>query len=700
MSKDNTKKTMVEGKTELTVRESAAKHRATSASKSRDDGERLKAVNETLLSILKETSTSDGVNFFKLLLERLADVLGFRYAMVTEVIGEEQSSAKSLVFYANGEVVDNFEYSLVGTPCSEVVDTGLCIYPSRARELFPEDEYFKDMDIESYVGVPLVDSKGVVIGMLIAFDTKPIEDVEFCLTIFTIFALRAGFELERVRLESERQRSAELLEAIMDNCPAAIYIKDPDGRLLFVNRWLSRLPGFNKKEAVGLTDYDILPKDVVDRFRENDILTLESGSAQTFEEVLRHSDGIEQIFLTVKFPLPSVPGAICGISTDITDRKRMESEIVRARKLESIGTLAGGIAHDLNNVLLGVLGNASIAKAHLRTDDKVWALLDDIEKSANRVKVVTRQLLTFSKSDVMIKELVEAGQLIRNTSTLLLKGHDIELDIEIPEGLFSVEVDEVMIGQVLEHIILNAAHSMPDGGTVKLKAGNTTLAEGELPPLVSGKYVRIDIEDNGAGIPNESLPLVFDPFFTTKERASGLGLSVSYSIVRKHGGSVTVESKLNEGSVFSIYLPAVEPASHETISRDDKVELRGKVLVMDDEDIIRDASGEMLQMIGLEADFALDGMEAIEMYKASKEAGTPYIAVIMDLTIPNGLGGKEAMERLVKIDPNARVVVSSGYSGDPIMENFKAYGFSAVLIKPYKFDEFSRVVKSVIIDSD
>jgi PAS domain S-box-containing protein len=299
----------------------------------------------------------------------------------------------------------------------------------------------------------------------------------------------------------------------MDNCPAMIYIKDSDGRIIFVNRWLATMPGFKGKQIVGLTDHDIMPKDVADRLRENDILTLESGSPQTFEEVIRQPDGTELTHLSIKFPLPSMPGAVCGISTDITERKRMEDELVRARKLESIGTLAGGIAHDFNNVLLGVLGNASIAKAYLHSDHKAWSLLDDIERAAERAKRVTRQLLTFSRGDVMIKEVVETGPLVYSTSKLLLGEHDIELDADLPEDLWSVEVDETMIGQVMEHIMLNAAHSMPDGGTVELRGSNVTVAEGAVPPLEPGKYAKIDIVDHGLGIQEESLPLLFDPFF-------------------------------------------------------------------------------------------------------------------------------------------------------------------------------------------
>jgi PAS domain S-box-containing protein len=675
---------------DVAASETAAEYPAVSL----DAASRLRAVNETLLSILQETSTSEGVDFFRLLLKKLADTLGFRYAMVAEVVDEERSRARSLAFFADGQIAENMEYDLDGSPCYEVLGTGLRIYQDKARELFPQDQCFIDLEIESYIGIPLVDSKGVVLGILNAFDVNRIEDVEFCRTIFTVFALRVGFELERLRFESERRQSTELHEAVMDNSNAAIYVKDSEGRLLFANRRLLSL--FNDKQVIGLTDHDILPKELADSCRESDILTLESGSPQTFEESLRHADGTEQIFLTVKFPLPSMPGAICGISTDITERRKMEGELVRAKKLESIGTLAGGIAHEFNNVLLGVLGNASMAKAYLKSDHKVWSLLDDIERAAERAKIVTRQLLTFSRGDVMIKEIVEVGPLVYSTSKILLGEHDIELKADLPEGLWGVEVDETMIGQAVEHIMLNAVHSMPEGGIVELRGSNVTVTEGEVPPLEPGKYVKIDIVDHGTGIPEENLPQLFDPFFTTKERASGLGLAVAYSVVRKHGGCITVESKVAKGSVFSLYLPGMEIVAEQHKQGVDRVRQEGRVLVMDDEDIIRDVSGEMLKLLGFEVDFALDGVEAIKLYKAAKESGVPYRAVIMDLTIPNGMDGKEAIGELIRFDPDAKVVVSSGYSRDPIMANFTEHGFSAVLVKPYRFDEFSRVVLSVV----
>jgi len=395
------------------------------------------------------------------------------------------------------------------------------------------------------------------------------------------------------------------------------------------------------------------------------------------------------------------PVKMSGTVQDITERKRLDAELLRAQKLETIGGLAGGIAHDFNNLLLGIIGNVSLAKNFVKPDDKVFSFLNNIEKTAMRTKDLTRQLLTFSKGGEPIREAAPVNQLIKDCAALVLRGSNIECKYDFPEGLHNVEIDEGQISQVFNNLILNARHAMLGNGgrIIDISARNVRLAGTEGVPLNEGDYVRITVKDSGSGIAPEIIRKIFDPFFTTQERASGLGLAISYSIIKKHGGHICVESREKCGASFDVYLPALTVARAERADRpavEPAAHGSGKVLVMDDEDVVRDVSGEMLKLLGYDSDFATDGRQAVEMYKKAWDAGTPYAAVIMDLSIPGGTGGKDAIVKLLEIDPGVKAIVSSGYSKDPIMSNFRKYGFSDVIAKPYRVSEFSRIVKGVI----
>ena len=394
------------------------------------------------------------------------------------------------------------------------------------------------------------------------------------------------------------------------------------------------------------------------------------------------------------------PVKITGTVHDVTEKKRLDAELLRAQKLDTIGVLAGGIAHDFNNLLLGIIGNVSLAKNFIRPDDRVFSFLNNIEKTAMRTKDLTSQLLTFSRGGEPIKEVLPIKQLIKDCAALVLRGANIECRYDIADNLFNVAIDEGQISQVLNNIILNARHaSLTAGGRViKIDAKNVHVTSADANPLPDGDYVRITIKDSGPGIAQNIIHKIFDPFFTTQERASGLGLAVSYSIVKKHSGYIGVESKPGQGASFDIYLPATAAfkAAESSPGLYVSDSGTGKVLVMDDEEVVLDVSCEMLKLIGFKSEVAYSGKQVIEMYKKAWDAGAPYAAVIMDLTIPGGMGGKEAIAQLLEINPEVKVIVSSGYSKDPIMSDFKKYGFAGVLAKPYRVSEFSRVVRDIL----
>ena len=493
----------------------------------------------------------------------------------------------------------------------------------------------------------------------------------------------------------EKRKTTDLLRAIVDNTMAVIFLKDGDGRHIHVNRSFEevfRLPGGT---ALNRTNHEIFPKEIADAIQENDRKVRESSSPLVFEEDILHADGTPHTYLTVKFTIPSIPGSVCGIATDITERKMIDRELLKAKKLESIGVLAGGIAHDFNNLLSGIIGNVSVAKALTGADGKVHSLLGEIEKAALRSKDLTKQLLTFSRGGEPIRERVDIAQLVEDSARLVLRETGVQCSFSFQQGLKEAEADPGQLSQVMNNIVLNAAQAMGNDGRMEVKAGNVTVGANGPLPLKEGDYVLVSIIDHGPGIPKKVLGRVFDPFFTTKERASGLGLAISYSIVKKHGGAIIAESS-KDGATFSVYLPVAAKKAEARPVSDTIVRGSGRILVMDDEELVRDTTASMLELLGYDAAFAEDGARAVELYKEAIRDSAPFEAVILDLTVPNGMGGLDTLHELLKIDPRVKAIVSSGYSKAPVMSDYRKHGFSGVITKPYRVGEFGRALKAVL----
>jgi CheY-like chemotaxis protein len=359
--------------------------------------------------------------------------------------------------------------------------------------------------------------------------------------------------------------------------------------------------------------------------------------------------------------------------------------------------LAGGIAHDFNNILAAILGSISLSKLDLKRAGRTYKLLEEAETACSRAKELTQQLLTFSRGGAPIRKAASITELIMASSAFALRGSKVSCDLRISDGLWPADVDVGQISQVIHNLILNADQAMPAGGVIHVAGDNTDVVHSDGLPLQPGRYLKISVKDRGTGIPEEHLSKIFDPYFTTKRKGSGLGLAMVYSILKRHGGHITVESKLGVGTTFHVFLPASEKEAPEIMEeKRGPVAGKGKVLVMDDEEMVRALAQEMLVHIGYDAEVARDGSEAITLYKRAREAGEPFDAVILDLTVPGGMGGKEAMERLKEIDPEIKAIVSSGYSTDPVMSNYRDYGLRGVVAKPYDIEELSKTVNDVV----
>ena len=369
------------------------------------------------------------------------------------------------------------------------------------------------------------------------------------------------------------------------------------------------------------------------------------------------------------------------------ERHRMQDELLRTRNLESIGVLAGGIAHDFNNILTAIVGNISLARLHLPPRDAAQELLDEAEKALWRARALTQQLLTFAKGGSPIKQTASLAEVLEETATFTLRGATARLQLRIAPDLWPAEFDRGQISQVINNLVLNANQAMPAGGTIAIGAENRGIREGEVASLVAGDYVRIEVSDAGTGIAPENIERIFDPYFTTKEKGSGLGLATSYSIIKRHAGAIQVHSRLGHGTRFTLYLPAKRTA----VPVQNRAALPrtgvGRVLALDDDPGIRALVERLLTRLGYEVETAADCETMLATYREARAEGRGFDAVIVDLTIPGGIGGAACMRALLTLDANAVGIVCSGYSNDPVVADFRRHGFKAMVPKPYTLTE-------------
>jgi len=503
---------------------------------------------------------------------------------------------------------------------------------------------------------------------------------------------------EKTCTEKMLRESEERYRNLVELSTNAIYLAI-DGRYVFSNRAGVRLLGASThQEIVGRAVLDFIHPAFVDAERERIRTLLEDGiTPPAKEEKYLRLDGA-----VVDVDVAAIPftfkdrSAILILAHDITERKKLEEELEKNERFESIGLLAGGIAHDFNNLLSAILGNISLSKLLTPEDAEIYHLLAEAENASLRARDLTRQLLTFARGGAPVKKSATVGELIKETCAFALRGSNVGCIFDIPGELPTVEVDAGQISQVVQNLVMNADQAMPEGGTITVLCEEVAAGEGLPPQLTGERYVRISIRDTGHGIQPDHLKRIFDPYFTTKQKGSGLGLTTAFSIIKKHDGCIVAESEAGKGSVFQIYLPASDaPAGIPSGPAPPPFLGKGKVLFMDDEEAVRFLAGRTLRRMGFEVEFAKDGMQAISLYSAALAAGERFCAVIMDLTIPGGMGGREAVQRLHQLDPGLRAFVSSGYSDDPVMANPMSYGFCGVIPKPFLYEEMVAALQQV-----
>lgn len=514
-------------------------------------------------------------------------------------------------------------------------------------------------------------------------------------------------ELERrVRERThELANEKELLAVTMESIGDGVITTDNDGVIRSINHVAQAMTGWRAEQAIGkeVNSVFLVLDPSTRQALENPVMQalISPHACHTpHKSLLIARDGRELLVADSAARIRDRSDRVLGVVLvfkDITEAQKMEEELFRARNLDAIGLLAGGIAHDFNNILTGITGNVSLAKVYAKPGDMIYESLDEAEKAFTRARDLTMQLLTFSRGGAPIRKSASVPELIRDTANFVLRGTNVRAQIEISDDLWAADIDQGQISQAINNLLINATQAMPDGGTVVILARNRELVLNE-KPIAAGRYVEMTVRDQGRGITPENMQKIFEPYFTTKRAGNGLGLATTYSIIKRHKGHIEVESVAGEGTTFHIYLPAAEeiPSTETESPHGEDLRGSGRVLVMDDDEQIRDVAARSLIALGYDVSCASSGEEAIVLYRTALQEGRPFDAVILDLTVPGGMGGRECLEQLRCLDGHVRAIVSSGYSNDPTLSEHERHGFDATVVKPYVIQQLGSALREVM----
>ncbi len=655
---------------------------------------------EALHNLVAGTATVTGEAFFPALVRHLAAALGARYALVSECMNASGSRVRSLAYWKDNAWHRNFEYDVKDTACEAVLgEAKMCYYPEHVQELFPKELDLVRIQAASYLGVPLFDSDGKPLGHMYVIDDKPLSNPDRAKSIISIFAARAAMEIQRKRAEDHISRQTALLDKAHD----AILVRDMDDRILFWNEGAERLYGWKAEEAAGRTMSALLFHEGETQQMVEPIAVLEEKAAWTGE--LRHrTKAGKEIIVQSRWTLVrddnGVPQSILTINTDITEKKQFELNFLRAQRIESIGTLAGGVAHDLNNVLTPIM--LAVETLQLKpVDDTTRSLLTMIESNAKRGADMANQVLTFARGAEGDRSLLDPRRLIKEVERIVQATFpaSIQMRTKFARGLAQVMGNATQLHQVLLNLCVNSRDAMPRGGVLSISAENITLDENYTrmrPDAAPGMYVAITVSDTGSGIPPDVIERVFEPFFTTKEvgKGTGLGLATVAGIVKGHGGFVDVTSQVGKGSAFRVFLPTA-PAPQVTREEERKSLPNGHgelILIVDDEQSIREMTGSTLEAYGYRVMLASDGTEALSLYA---KHGEDISVVLTDMMMPY-MDGPALIRALEKMNPGVNIVASSGMAGSREAAKGASTRVKGYLGKPFTGEMLLQTLNDVL----
>ncbi len=516
---------------------------------------------------------------------------------------------------------------------------------------------------------------------------------------------------ERKRFETEIAAEKESLAVTLRSIGDGVITTDVQGKIIMINNAGESLTGWDSKDAIGqpLKTVFNVAIDLAAQARaqksgyrsEAHSILLSLPENATLISLKGDEHVVEQVASPIRDNKNEVVGVVL-VFRDITERQRNEAERRKADTLEQLGLLAGGIAHDFNNLLTAIIGNISLASLLLPAGDEMGTRLNDAKNASLRARDLAQQLLTFARGGAPIKKTASIGRLIQDTVSFSLRGTHSRSEFTFGDDLWPAEIDPGQISQVVGNLVVNADQAMPNGGTLRICCENFIYHSAmtpTIPDLLAGEYIRIKIRDEGVGIPEDYLKRIFDPYFTTKAKGNGLGLATTYSIIKNHNGLITVESQVHFGTTFTLYLPAsshIELPAEAPTSVGPEITGTGSILIVDDEEAIRALVEFTLERLGYQVSGAETAIEGVNLYRDKLEAGERFDLVILDLTLPGGMGGKEALKQLIEIDPTVNAIVSSGYAMDSTMARYQDFGFRGVIAKPYEASELGRTVHDVI----
>jgi len=499
--------------------------------------------------------------------------------------------------------------------------------------------------------------------------------------------------------------SQSLLQAIIDNSNAVIFTKDVNGRYVLINRRFEQLFHVSRVKAVGMTDYDLFPKECADAFRAFDQRVLASGKVTETEELVPHDDGLHS-YIAIKAPLfdkAGSPYAICGIATDITEWKRLQEQLRQSQKMEAIGRLAGGVAHDFNNLLAIIIGYSELLRAELSNHPALLDKAEQITKAAGQAAAVTRKLLTFSRRDMPQLQPIHLNELVRDLEKILrsVASENIELNIQLGSGVGLIRSEPSQIEQVILNLVINACDAMPQGGKLTLRTESQFLDEepARMGNVQSGQYVHLTVTDTGYGMDMETQARIFEPFFTTKAegKGTGLGLATAYGTVRQAGGVITVQSQLGEGTTFHVHLPQIQVSGVDESRPPAPASAGGSetILLVEDQDQLRALISEVLRKSGYVVLQARHGQDALDL---SRDYTEPIHLMITDVVMPQ-MGGRELAQAIAPEHPDMKVLYMSGYPDDTITQEEISSSCLEFIPKPFAPDTLVQKVREVLLSS-
>lgn len=655
-----------------------------------------KRTDEAIKTIASTESSTSGDDLFQALVTNMASMFNADYAFIGLIDKDDAMLINSYMVYARGKIVQNFSYSLSGTPCLTVIGNEACAYPEHVQQLFPDDEMLVEMNVDSYIGIPLHSDKGQPVGLIVVMDSKPMKNPSQMEELLKIFAARTEAELERKRTHDTIQK----LSLAVEQSPNIIIITDYKGNIEYVNPAFTETTGYTYEEVIHKNSSVIKSGEMPESFYQDLWQTIQSG--KTWEGVFynRRSNG-ELYWDEAKIsPIKNTLGEIThylGVQSDITDKKQIEQQLRRSQKMDSLGKLTGGIAHDYNNMLNVILGYTELLDMVITGEagEKANEFIKEIQRAADRGATLTKKLLSFSRQESAQPESVDINQLLLDTQNMLEKTLTarVNLEFQLEDSIWQVFLDKGDLEDAILNICINAMHAMPDGGDLTLTTFNRNLAEDEAKVLniTSGDYVQVSIADTGCGINEDVLNQIFDPFFTTKgELGTGLGLTQVYGFVKRAKGAITIDSSINGGTYVLLYFPRYHYAAEQSdVVSDIDIDKGGNetILIVDDEAAICDLSNKILTTKGYQTLVAYSGEEALEIME-----NNAVDLLLSDVIMPNIDGYKLAGIVREKY-PDVKIQLVSGFDDDRQRTKEDELLAENLLSKPYTAKDLCFVVR-------